>query len=341
MLTAALLALGCQLDDDGRPGDAWADRDDADGGEYDEDSDGSEPGDGDSPVAAVSCAPTMHHFPIAGPHNIGYDHASCGTGTCAISCPDANANSDWGGAHHGMDLFAEYRSELLAVTDGQVVRVGTPSGTSGLRVRLRDACGWEYYYGHMDEATVVEGQWVTAGQRIGYMGSTGAASVHLHFNVSPNGSYSNDINPLDLLVQTSPTACGGAAPPPPAPPGVDPPAPPPPGCGTMTASETLMANEALTSCDGRFSLVTQSDGNLVLYKQGGGVLWHTYTHGNAVSGLVMQPDGNLVLYSASGSVLWHAGTHGNHGAYLSLQDDGNLVVYSGGTALWHSQTCCH
>jgi hypothetical protein len=283
----------------------------------------------------TSCAPQMNTFPIAGAHNIGYDNSSCGTGTCETSCPDAHANSDWGGSHHGIDVFAHYRAEMVAVSDATVVAVGVPSKTSGLRVRLRDACGWEYYYGHLDEATVTPNQQVKAGQLIGYMGNTGTSGVHLHFNVSPDGSYSNDINPYDLLKATSPTACGAA--PPPAP---DPGLPPSASCGTLLPGEVLWPGEAVSSCDGRFSLTLQSDGNFVLYGPSG-ALWHTHTNGKSASGLVMQDDGNLVLYGTNGGALWNSGTYGQAGAFLSMQDDGNAVVYRGGTAVWNSGTCCH
>jgi murein DD-endopeptidase MepM/ murein hydrolase activator NlpD len=153
--------------------------------------------------------PQMVHFPVGAEHNIGYDNGSCGTGTCEISCPDIHANSDWNGAagHHGIDIFAFYQAELAAVADAEVVAVGVVSDTSGLRVRLRDACGWEYYYGHLDEAFVSVGQTLVAGEPIGSMGATGTQSVHLHFNVSFDGSYSDDIDPFDLLAATSPTAC--------------------------------------------------------------------------------------------------------------------------------------
>jgi hypothetical protein len=159
-------------------------------------------------VDAVTCGPRMNVFPVAAPHNIGFDRASCGS-TCAVSCPDQNANSDWGGGHHGIDVFAHRGAPMVAVADGTIVRVGTPSRTSGLRVRLRDACGWEYYYGHLESAAVSQGQRVSAGQLIGTMGNSGTQGVHLHFNVSPNGNYSNDINPIDLLRNTSATACSG------------------------------------------------------------------------------------------------------------------------------------
>ncbi|MFO0594662.1 MAG: peptidoglycan DD-metalloendopeptidase family protein [Myxococcaceae bacterium] len=169
---------------------------------------------------AVSCDPQMSYFPVNAPHNIGYDAASCGSGTCDTTCPDANANSDYGGVHHGVDVFAFYRAPIVSVVRGVVRRVGVPSSTSGLRVTISDGCNWWYYYGHLDEAVVSEGQSVEPGQLIGFMGNSGAPSVHLHFNVSPDGNYDGDIDPFPLLAATSPTACGGgaggpAAPPPP------------------------------------------------------------------------------------------------------------------------------
>lgn len=276
---------------------------------------------------AVTCSPLMSIFPVAAAHNIGYD-TSCRTGTCAISCPDSRANSDYGGDHHGIDVFAFHRAPLVATTNGTITAVGTVSATSGIRVRLRDACGWEYYYGHLDQAVVSAGQRVNAGQLIGYMGRTGAASTHLHFNVSPDGNYSSDINPIGLLTATSATACGA------------PPPPPSPGCGALQSGEALSAGQHKASCDGRFALVMQGDGNLVLY-QSGRVLWHTATNGRGGQTAVMQPDGNFVVYSGGGVALWSSGTSGRVGSWLAVQDDGNLVVYQGGTPRWSSSTCCH
>lgn len=157
---------------------------------------------------AVTCSPRMSVFPVAAPHNIGWDKASCGSGTCKTSCPDQHANSDWStSGHQGIDVFAYHRAPLVAVAPGTIVKVGWVSSTSGIRVRLRDDCGWEYYYGHLDEAKVKPGQRVVAGQVIGFMGNTGTQGVHLHFNVSPDGNYSNDINPFNLLWWTSNTDC--------------------------------------------------------------------------------------------------------------------------------------
>lgn len=326
LLGSLLAASGCYTGAGDDSSDAW------DPAEEIDDIEGGVDVDPLGPNSAVVCAPTMHVFPVADAHNIGYDEASCGSGTCDISCPDAHANSDWGGAHHGIDVFAYDRAPLVAVTDGVIRRVGVVSDTSGLRVRLKDECGWEYYYGHLDEAVVVEGQHVEAGQLIGYMGRTGTSSVHLHFNVSPDGNYSSDINPFPLLKDTSPTACGGDLPPAPPP---ELPPPPPAGCGSMVANDVLYANQSITSCDGRFSLVMQGDGNLVLY-QGNDALWHTQTHGQPGHVAVMQNDGNLVLYTQDFVPLWNSVTYGHPGSVLRLQDDGRLVIYDGGSPIWWS-----
>lgn len=306
-----------------------------------------EPADDDAPdTSQATCAPQMVHSPHTTAHNIGYDNKSCGTGTCEISCPDVNANSDH---HNGIDTFAWHGAELAAVADGTIVAVGWASERSGLRVRLRDSCGWEYYYGHLEDAFVQKGDTVKAGEIIATMGNSGKRSdgspysPHLHFNVSYDGGYydhSGGIDATDLLKATSATACGGAAPTPPPAGGddADPPPPPPPGCGTMTAGDVLAPNERLLSCDGTYQLQMQTDGNLVLRVVDYVGLWDSKTHGNTPSGLAMQEDGNLVVYATDGTALWHAGTHGNPGAYLHLQDDGNLVIYRNGVALWHTGT---
>ena len=162
-----------------------------------------------------------------------------------------------------------------------------------------------------------------------------ASSSDLSAAASNTGIF--PIDPIDLLKSTSPTACGAAPAQPDPPP---PPSPPSGACGLLEPGEALAPGQALDSCDGRFSLVAQTDGNLVLYQHGVGALWHTSTHGREISGFVMQEDGNAVLYSKFATPLWNSGTDGKAGAFLVVQDDGNVVIYRGGTALWDSGTCC-
>jgi hypothetical protein len=81
----------------------------------------------------------------------------------------------------------------------------------------------------------------------------------------------------------------------------------------------------------------QSDGNLVLYRNGDGALWSAGTHGNPGAYLVNQTDGNVVVYGPT-RALWSTRTAGTSGAVLVMQDDGNAVVYAGGGPVWTSRT---
>ncbi len=113
----------------------------------------------------------------------------------------------------------------------------------------------------------------------------------------------------------------------------------PSGPGTFTAGTGLGPGDSLSSPKACFELVMQTAGNLVLYQQGGKVLFDTNAAGFTGEAFVMQGDGNAVLYSAAGCPLWDTGTSGNSGAIFAVQDDGNLVVYSAsGTPLWASNT---
>jgi hypothetical protein len=104
----------------------------------------------------------------------------------------------------------------------------------------------------------------------------------------------------------------------------------------------LPSAESFWSCDGRFQLAMQTDGNLVLYFNGS-ALWSSNTAGTGASDAVMQDDGNFVLYTSSGTAVWSTATAGSGcGTYLAVQTDGNMVVYNGaGTSLWSTGTCCH
>ena len=115
---------------------------------------------------------------------------------------------------------------------------------------------------------------------------------------------------------------------------------PTPGCSSqwLGSGQTLHAGDAVTSCDGRFQLVMQADGNLVMYQHGVGAVWATGTHGHGATRATMQDDGNLVLYTAANHAVWASGTHGQPGAALAVQSDGNLVIYGVGRALWASGT---
>lgn len=117
---------------------------------------------------------------------------------------------------------------------------------------------------------------------------------------------------------------------------------PPAGCGAANPGEGLVRGQSLWSCNGRFELAMQTDGNLVLYRHGAGTrvaTWATGTQDTASDHVIMQPDGNFVLYDSSAAARWASNTWGFERAYLRVQDDGNLVVYqSNGLAIWATGT---
>ncbi len=108
-------------------------------------------------------------------------------------------------------------------------------------------------------------------------------------------------------------------------------------CGTLAAAQGLAPGQTLAACGGCFNLVMQSDGNLVVYKKGGGSLWSSATAMTSGYTVETQTDGNVVLYSKQGCSLWSTNTGGHTGARLAMQDDGNLVVYdTANKPLWAS-----
>jgi hypothetical protein len=123
------------------------------------------------------------------------------------------------------------------------------------------------------------------------------------------------------------------------------PSPPTWACGVLFGGEGLTANQAFWSCDGRFKLVMQDDGNLVLYHvapTGSFALWQSDTWhkgaGWTADNAIMQTDGNFVVYSPT-AVQWASNTWNQPGSTLAVQTDGNLVVYNPShTAIWASNT---
>jgi hypothetical protein len=110
------------------------------------------------------------------------------------------------------------------------------------------------------------------------------------------------------------------------------------GADRLVAEQELLPTKFITSANGKYKLIQQEDGNLVIY-QGNRPTWSTGTNGRKIQRCVMQKDGNLVLYDIFKDAVWASNTHGNEFAYLVLQDNGNLVLYSsGGAVLWETRT---
>jgi hypothetical protein len=105
----------------------------------------------------------------------------------------------------------------------------------------------------------------------------------------------------------------------------------------LLSGQSLFANRSIVSPDGRFKLLQQTDGNLVLYRSDGLVLWAINRYGGTRA--YMQNDGNLVVYDNNWNAVWASNTNGYWGSYLRVQNDGNLVIYTpGGAAVWSTGT---
>jgi hypothetical protein len=112
-----------------------------------------------------------------------------------------------------------------------------------------------------------------------------------------------------------------------------------PSDAIMNPGDFLLPGQSRQSADGRFRLVYQVDGNLVLYQESN-PLWATATFGTTPGFVAMQTDGNFVVYDSAGAV-WASNTWGHPGSFLVVQDDGNTVIYSAGSSpLWATNTCC-
>lgn len=87
-------------------------------------------------------------------------------------------------------------------------------------------------------------------------------------------------------------------------------------------------------------LSMKRNGNLVLHKKGGKVLWKSRTaHTGHHNRLALQRDGNLVIRTKRGKPVWssHTAGTGRHNK-LVMQGDGNLVLYKKGRPLWSSKS---
>lgn len=109
---------------------------------------------------------------------------------------------------------------------------------------------------------------------------------------------------------------------------------------SITAETSIKPGESRSSSNGIYKLSVESDGNVVITKNGAKI-WEARTGGKNVSTLKMQKDGNLVAYTASEQAVWATGSHGkgNSSCVLVMQDDGNLVIYKDGdNPIWSSGT---
>jgi peptidoglycan hydrolase CwlO-like protein len=125
--------------------------------------------------------------------------------TGAISSPYGRR---WGKMHHGIDIGKGGRSgdvNVVAAEAGTVIR-SYYSPSYGNTVMISHNVNGQVIttlYAHLENRMVSDGQRVTKGQLLGYMGNTGQSfGAHLHFEVHEgpwNGAKSNSVNPLNYI----------------------------------------------------------------------------------------------------------------------------------------------
>ena len=97
--------------------------------------------------------------------------------------------------HEGVDLSAPQGTPIYAAKSGKVTTTSFQAGGAGYYVSINHGDGFSSVYMHMTHYIVKPGNYVSAGQVIGYVGSTGGSTgPHLHFGISYNGKYVNPMN---------------------------------------------------------------------------------------------------------------------------------------------------
>ena len=99
--------------------------------------------------------------------------------------------------HKGIDMAANTGTPIYATRSGKVTVASYQEGGAGWYVCINHGDGYSSIYMHMTHYIVKAGQYVDAGEIIGYVGTSGGSTgPHLHFGISYNGTY---VNPQDYI----------------------------------------------------------------------------------------------------------------------------------------------
>ena len=147
-----------------------------------------DPGPGAEDVALASASPVVGSVEIEELVGKRLLLPVAGVERSALRASFVEARGGGSRQHEAIDILAPRGTAVYATSDGRIAKLFT-SAAGGLTVYQFDPTEqYAFYYAHLDAyaPNLAEGQVVSRGQMIGYVGTTGNASPntpHLHFAI--------------------------------------------------------------------------------------------------------------------------------------------------------------
>lgn len=99
--------------------------------------------------------------------------------------------------HKGVDLAGNVGDTVSSYKSGTVIQAGWDNNGGGNYVKVDHGNGMVTTYMHLSKISVKSGDKVSAGSKLGEVGSTGISTgPHLDFRICINGSY---VDPMNYL----------------------------------------------------------------------------------------------------------------------------------------------
>ncbi len=99
--------------------------------------------------------------------------------------------------HYGIDISSPIGSDVVATGGGYILSAKN-MGNIGKMIVIAHGFGYTTRYGHLVDFNVKQGDSVTRGQIIGYVGNTGRSTApHLHYEVR---YFDKKYNPMDFVI---------------------------------------------------------------------------------------------------------------------------------------------
>lgn len=100
-------------------------------------------------------------------------------GSARITC-DFDGYKNTSGRHEGIDMSLYHKAPVYSPISGVVTRAGSNYNTVAIYDQNNDKT---VVFLHFDSVTVSAGQYINKGALVGYQGSNGASSSHVHIEV--------------------------------------------------------------------------------------------------------------------------------------------------------------